>query len=121
MKRTPLRRSQKPLKRSALRPVSQHRREVNKERLRLQEAAWGPRRWWRCWFEDRPMAIMTAGTCHGQVHGHEILKRSRAGSTDENLLDISNQVPLCDFHNGYVEDHPEWAHRAGLSKHAWDD
>ena len=113
MKRTPL-------KRSRLKPVSDRRREVNIERLRLQEAAWGAKQSWRCWFKDRPTELAVAGACHGEVWGHEILKRSRAGSTDENLLDVGNQVPLCNFHNGYVEDHPKEAERMGLAKHSWD-
>jgi len=93
---------------------------VNAERLKLQEAAWGPRRWWRCWFEDRPANIAVAGTCRGEVWGHEILKRTRAGSTDENLLDIENQVPLCWAHNLWVENEPAKAHRMGLARHSWE-
>jgi hypothetical protein len=100
--------------------VSEHRREVNAERLKLQEAAWGPRRWWRCWFEDRPLHIAEAGTCRGEVWGHEILFRSRAGSTDENLLDIANQVPLCNYHNSWVSNHSRAAERMGLAKHSWE-
>jgi hypothetical protein len=108
------------VKRTPLRPVSKKRQKVNVERRRVQEQAWGPQDEWRCWFRDRPASMSLAGPCAGGVWGHEILKRSRAGSTDANLLDIDNQVPLCNLHNSWVEDHPDKAHWLGLSRHAWD-
>jgi hypothetical protein len=37
-----------------------------------------------------------------------------------NLLDIDNQVPLCNLHNSWVEDRPDKAHWLGLSRHAWE-
>jgi hypothetical protein len=103
-----------------LRRTSKHRARINRQRRILQEAAWGPRDRWRCWFLDRPAAALMAGACYGEVWGHEILKRSRAGSTDENLLDVDGQVPLCSHHNTFVEDHPDKAAELGLAKHAWE-
>ena len=105
------------MKRTPLRPVSKHRQKVNRERRKIQEAGWGPKDTWRCWFRDRPNALSLAGPCLGEVWGHEILKRSRAGQTDENLLNIEGQVPLCNRHNGWVEDHDPEATLLGLSIH----
>ena len=102
-----------------MRQVSKHRDRINRQRRILQEAAWGPRPW-TCWFRDRGWALSIAGPCYGAVNGHEILKRSRAGSTDENLLNIEGQVPLCSAHNTWVENEPEKAHEMGLSKHSWE-
>ena len=58
--------------------------------------------------------------CSGPVNGHEVLKRSRAGSTDANLLDMEGVVLLCNYHNGWVENFPKEAHEMGLAKHAWE-
>lgn len=107
------------MKRSRIKPVSDKRRALNVRRLELQEAAWGPKRWWRCWFKDRPAEMALAGPCAGIVDGHEILKRSRSGK-DENLIDIDGQVPLCRYHNGWIENWPIEAHRMGLAKHSWE-
>ena len=108
------------MKRSRIAPVSQNRLAVNRERRRLQEAAWGPKNSWRCWFRDRPKSLEIAGPCQGEVWGHEILKRSRAGATDANLLNIEGQVPLCGAHNLWVENFPKYAHEMGLARHAWE-
>jgi hypothetical protein len=116
------------MKRSPLRPVSKHRQKVNRERRRLQEAEWGPRPW-PCLFSRFHDEAVAGGAlehsvslhdfaCRGEVWGHELLKRSRAGSTDENLLNIEGQVPLCNFHNEWVESHPIEANRIGLADHA---
>lgn len=130
MKRVPLRRSTKPLKRTRLRPVSERRREVNAERARLQEEAWGPRPW-KCAFERYVLAAMCVGSvtvndarslpqCHGPVAGHEKLSRSRAGRTDANLLNVADQEPLCSLHNEWVESNPVLAHVMGLARHSWE-
>jgi hypothetical protein len=51
--------------------------------------------------------------CHGDVNGHEIVKASawRAGR-----LEPTNVATLCNFHNGWIEDHPIEARQLGLSK-----
>jgi hypothetical protein len=56
------------------------------------------------------MVLLQWGPCYGVVNAHEIVKRSQGGS----ITDPSNAVPLCDFHNGCVEDHPVTAHYLGL-------
>lgn len=109
------------MKRTRLKPISDHRREINAERARLQEEAWGPRPWY-CRFNEFALAlyettgeVVDGGRCFGTVNGHEILWRGRAGSTDENLLDIARQVPLCNLHNGWVDTHPLESKRMGLA------
>ena len=121
MKRSPMPRSTKPLKRSRLKPVSDHRKGVNAERAQRQEEAWGPRPW-QCRFNEFVLALhaikgemVDGGRCYGTVNGHEILWRGRAGSTDENLLDVTHQVPLCNHHNGWEDTHPLEAKRMGLA------
>lgn len=111
MKHTPLKRSTKPIKR-----VSDRRRKVNAERLKRQEEAWGPRRWWRCWFRDRPAELALAGPCFGPVAGHEILSRAQAGRTDENLLDVDGQLPMCAHHNEWIAEHKKEAEHLGLRR-----
>jgi hypothetical protein len=32
------------------------------------------------------------------------------------LIDVSGQVPLCNFHNGWVSEHDELATKIGLSR-----
>lgn len=120
MKRSPIKRSGIPMKRTALRRVSKHRADINRQRRAAQEAAWGPHQWWRCVFRDHPAWIAIAGECHGEVWGHEILSRARAGRTDENLLDVSGQLPCCNYHNSWVDLNDEQANAWGLSTHAWE-
>jgi hypothetical protein len=134
MKRTPLKRSDKPMKRTELKrsakplkPVSDHRKEVNAERAKLQEAAWGPRPWtcvFNIWASSHYLntgEVIDGGRCCGEVNGHEILWRGRAGSTDENLLDVVHQLPLCNGHNGWVDEHPLEAKRMGLAISAGEE
>lgn len=108
------------MKRPPLRKVSKRRARVNRERAKILEQHFGPREGWRCWIKDRPAAVAIAGTCSGFVSAHEILKRSRAGSTDANLLDVKGQELLCSKHQTWVEDHPIEANKLGLAKHAWE-
>ena len=115
-------RSTKPMKRSRLKPVSDHRKGVNAERAKRQEEAWGPRPW-QCRFNEFVLALyavkgemIDGGRCYGTVNGHEILSRAQAGQTDENLLDIQGQVPLCNHHNGWVTEHKAEAERLGLRR-----
>jgi hypothetical protein len=107
------------MKRSSLKQKSDHRREINAERARRQEEAWGPRPW-KCEFWDIVKAahvteLPSTGRCYGAVNGHEILSRALAGRTDENLLDIEHQRRLCNFHNGWCDDHPIEARAIGLA------
>jgi hypothetical protein len=83
----------------------------------------GPRNTWTCYLHGIwTIALgIDVGQCRGRVDGHEVLKRSRAGQTDENLLDPTGIRLLCWYHNNvWVEDHPIEAHRLGLADHYGD-
>ena len=97
------------MKRSRPKPVSDRRRGENAERARLLLQRFGPKDHWSCGYG-------APAFCFGPVNGHEILKRSRGGS----ILDMDNVVLLCDYHNGWCEDHPLLAHEMGLARHAWE-
>ena len=108
------------VKRTPLKPISKKRSKVNVERRKAQEAGWGPRPWkCRFWEYEQDSAIVTQTSCFGPVNGHEILSRAQSGK-DSNLTDVSGQVPLCDFHNRWVTEHPELAHSMGLLRHSWE-
>jgi hypothetical protein len=103
-----------------MKPVSEKRKVLNIERAAMLEETFGPREEWFCQFaiycERFPDVIVRAlDRAHrGEVHGHEILKRSRGGS----ITDPNNVALLCDFHNGWVEDFPLTAMKLGLADHA---
>lgn len=100
MKRTEMKRSTTPIK-----PVSDKRKKENRERTKAMVEVRG---------RDQHACQLQAviGTaCHGPLHGHEILKRSRGGS----ITDPANIMLACDGHNGWVEDHPMLAEVYGLS------
>lgn len=118
MKRSEIKRGTTPMKRTRLRPMSKTRQSVMRRRSEALEAAFGPRDGWMCWFRENRLTGFPA--CYGELAGHEILKRSRAGSADENLLDVSRIVILCSLHNSWVEDNPVQAHELGLALHAWE-
>ena len=105
------------MRRSRIKPVSEKRRLENIERKRAMEEAFGPRSWWQCEVLKRLLdgdtryAIM--GQCLGDINGHELLKSSQGGSR----TDMENVVPLCNFHNCWVEDHPLAADELGLVIH----
>jgi len=100
------------VKRSPINRVSSKRRRENAQRKAAMIERFGPPETWHC---SAPMFMDTH--CYGEIHGHEILKRSRGGS----ITDMDNVVLLCDFHNGVVEDQPEAAHREGLARHSWEN
>jgi hypothetical protein len=99
-----------------MRQISKKRQKLMAERRLMMEELFGPRDNWRCTFWLYRGTLTGPPTCHGNVNGHELLKRSRGGS----ITDVGNVVLLCDFHNGWVEDHPAEAHEIGLSLHAWE-
>lgn len=107
--------------RKPIRRVSKRRARINRQRALLMLEYFGPRPW-KCYLHGIwTIALgVDVGNCHGRVDGHEILKRTRAGSTDENLLDMGGIRLLCSFHNGWCEDHPIEANKLGLADHAWD-
>lgn len=109
------------MKRTRLRPVSATRLEENELRARLMKDEFGEREDWWCQFNRVRIATwprhqMRASACGGEVHGHELLKRSRGGS----ITDMANVLLLCDLHNSWVENHPELANKMGLAHHSWD-
>lgn len=126
VKRTPLKRSTTPMKRTQMKRgtgkinhKSAHRTDVDVQRAVSQVAAWGPRPW-NCTFRDyatgHSEAMASGGNCYGKVDGHEIVARSR-DSSDENLIDTAGQTPLCSHHNGWVALHTNGlAAEIGLSK-----
>jgi hypothetical protein len=84
----------------------------------MMDENFGPREERICWFREHPQAMLVAGPCLGPVDGHEILKRSRAGRSAENLLDPKGIRPLCSKHNSFIEDKPRLANELGLANHA---
>jgi len=97
------------MKRTRLNPISKKRRALNATRREILENAWGPRPW-SCWLSNRAgMSVLSTKNgqlvdafippCYGEVNAHEIVKRSQGGS----LVDLSNMIPLCNGHNGWVE------------------
>ena len=128
-----LKRTESPLRRVRIAPISAGRREVNAARAKAQAAAWGPQPW-ACHLRARVGELLdvevrreppgvgysrgqvTVPPCRGKVHGHEVLSRARAGRTDANLVDVDGQLPLCDGHNGWLT---TFAAVPGLSEHSW--
>lgn len=53
--------------------------------------------------------LLVGGRCAGPGTPHHLEKAGQGGATDE-----ANLVPLCAFHNGWVEDDPPLARRLGL-------
>lgn len=110
------------MKRTRIRPVSTLRTMTNVERQRLLTDTFGPREEWRCQFHQfydlHPEVPITPDHLphHGDINGHEIIKRSRGGS----ILDMNNVVLLCNYHNGFCEDFPLTASKLGLADHWWD-
>jgi hypothetical protein len=131
MKRTPLKRSTTPMKRTPLKPVSAKRMKANIERRKMLLDVYGPSKDWKCSFWlfvgaalaegkiTKEGTAFNSGECYGDVHGHETLSRARAGQSDKNLLDPEGIVLLCDYHNGWCTREKE-AHTIGLADHAWE-
>ena len=103
------------MKRTPMKPMSDKRREVNARRKVAMVEHFGDPKTWKCQIGE-----IIGSPCFGEVHGHEILSRSRSGRKDENLLDMSGILLACDYHNGWLEDNPKVAHELGLTKHSWE-
>ncbi len=112
-----MKRSDKPMKRSAVKPMSSKRHAENRERRKVMAEAFGPRETWQCYVSQSSFAGGLMGPCYGPLNGHEIVKRSQGGS----ITDPSNILILCDRHNEWVENFPVDAHRLGLMKHNWEE
>jgi hypothetical protein len=106
-----------------VRAISTKRKSENIERLALMVQKFGPPSTWRCQFDQfrrrHPKVKIQKQDkeCWGEVHGHEIFKRSRGGS----ILDMDNVVLMCVYHNGFIEDFPNTANQLGLAAHSWDE
>jgi hypothetical protein len=108
------------VKRGRIKPISDKRRAENVVRAERMEEKFGPRPW-DCQFGKVvrfagvavPMSFLS---CFGEVNGHEILKTSQGGSR----VDMDNVVPLCNYHNGLIEDEPVMARQLGLVRHSWE-
>lgn len=106
------------MKRSRLRPRSAKRVAEQAERQGQLEERFGPREEWRCQFGRvvrfaQVVVPISVLPCHGEVNGHEVLKRSRGGS----ITDMDNVLLLCNYHNDLVEDEPTMAHALRLAPH----
>lgn len=53
--------------------------------------------------------VAEAGPCFGKLTPHHLLKASAGGEHS-----LENLISLCQYHNGLVEDRPNWAHSVGL-------
>jgi precorrin-3B methylase len=104
------------MKRTRLNPVSDKRKEVNRQRKEAMLEHFGKRETWVCSVRE-----IIGTPCFGDVNGHEILSRARSGQSDKNLLDMSGIILVCNHHNSWIEDNPKKAYELGLTKHAWDD
>jgi hypothetical protein len=115
LKRTPMKRTSAPMKRTRLNPVSDKRREVNAKRKEAMLAHFGKSETWKCMGQDK-----FPHKCFGEINGHEILSRARSGQSDANLLDMNGIITICNWLNSYIEDNPTWAHEMGFTKHSWE-
>jgi hypothetical protein len=106
----------KVMERKPINPVSDHRREVNAERHKRMVERFGQPRTWRCQFFDFAPSDQGLPKCFGEIHGHEVVSRSKAGRTDENLLNMDGILTMCNFHNSWIEDHPADSKAWGLKK-----
>lgn len=111
MKRTPLKRSTKPLaRRTRLRPISDKRRNEAATHAEIRESVFA-RDGHRCQIAK----IDGAGECFGPLTYHHVLKASQGGA-----YTVANGLTACAAHNEMVEDRPYWAHAHGLVKRRGD-
>ncbi len=103
------------MKRSRVKPISDKRVLALLDRQEEILATFGHPNEWECAIKGTAL-VLGVGPCFGPVHAHEILKRSQGGS----ITDTDNMIMLCNFHNGWVEDHPARAHVLGLVRHSWE-
>jgi hypothetical protein len=113
--RKPMARKPSVLKRTRINPMSEKRKTVNRQRQEAMLAKFGKRETWKCMGQD-----IMPHKCFGEIHGHEILSRSRSGQSDKNLTDMDGIITICDWLNGWIEDNPSKAYLLGFTKHSWD-
>jgi hypothetical protein len=83
------------MKRSRVKPVSDKRHKENIERRKMMMDV-------RYRDVDCQAKGVIPAPCHGPLNGHELRKTSAGGSR----VDPDNVILLCDFHNGWCENHP---------------
>lgn len=110
MKRTPFRRKTplargNGLKRTGrLKPISDRRAgRTDDRRAAVAEAFSGP--------DGNRCALAYRGNCMGPINGHELIGRY---AFSEGIYMPENILPMCDMHNGWVEDNPYEATLIGV-------
>jgi hypothetical protein len=99
------------VKRTPINKVSKKRQRENAQRRKVLIEKYGLPDTWRC-----ELGSIIGSACHGPIHGHELLKRSRGGS----ITNPDNIMLACDYHNGWVELYPSIAEQLHLSRHSWE-
>jgi len=94
-------------RRKPIRPVSRKRAKENLERRRLVREIYG---------DERPQCARP-GCPRLADDIHEILPRARGGSIVDPLI----WAPLCRPCHDEATNEAEWAYRAGLLVHSWDE
>lgn len=90
LRRTPLPRATKPLRRTRINPVSAKLRKRKPQYLQLREA----------FLEGHPRCEFPAG-CEARA----TVVHHRRGRFGERLVDVDWWAASCDFHNDYAETH----------------
>ncbi|MDE2096428.1 MAG: HNH endonuclease [Patescibacteria group bacterium] len=114
MKRSALKPSDKPLKRTGrLNPMSAKRRAQAKSRAEIREAVFARDKvcQWPVSYGGQFGFALCASKCFGPLTPHHLLKASQGGQ-----YSMENLVALCARHNQEVEDHPMMARALGLVK-----
>lgn len=92
---------------------SKKKREADKSKPEIRDAVFA-RDHYLCQMPLSDEARVGGGDrCFGPLTPHHIRKESQGGT-----YTFDNLVTLCAFHNGWVEDHPNLAHRLGLVRRA---
>lgn len=109
-RRSELRRTGPPPRRTKLRQRSAKRAREQRERSRTQRAARG-------YGDTRPPCeVRWDSRCHGWADApHHIRKQSQGGSDS-----LANTIPACTPCNGAIEDHPAEARARGLVVRSWE-
>lgn len=87
-----------------LRPVSDKRREGSADRRAVVAHA----------LDGQRCALIGQSRCHGPLTPHRLRKGSAGWDRRTAGYVEGNVVPLCSFHNGWVEDNPVVAEALGM-------
>jgi hypothetical protein len=114
IRRTPLKRGSKPIRRTRLRARSAKRAAIAPKRAALVEQVLAERP--VCEFPTI-LGGVAVRMCHRQsTDVHEPLSRGRGGS----ILDKRNTLAVCREHHDWIHDHPNKAHELGVLHHSWE-